>query len=340
MNIGLGGRGNHNDRGNSVRTYIKNGESKATITIVLTNEGDEAYDVNTYGNRITIERVISAASNAGSKYTIRGSKDNKVISTKKSDIDRILDRLNIQLENPVYWMSQDRSRQFLQEMKPAKLYQIFVHATELETMKNCYRRVMDYLNDFDQQLQLMAKRLPELEQKARTLKEIVKRHRNVNDERIQLNTFGWMILWIPVRDALHKRIDKEKKLEKAKDALEKLDAEVESITADKNKVEEEKAAAIAEIEELSGPTSSVAAQVTEKKQQVRVAFQRFKQAESQARDKNNEVRCRSQEMATVRKQLDKLLESGPSQTKDAAQKIQEDIERNEQEMLAASNGAE
>uniref|UniRef100_A0A914VXR0 Uncharacterized protein n=1 Tax=Plectus sambesii TaxID=2011161 RepID=A0A914VXR0_9BILA len=199
---------------------------------------------------------------------------------------------------------------------------------------------MDYLNDFDQQLQLMAKRLPELEQKARTLKEIVKRHRNVNDERIQLNTFGWMILWIPVRDALHKRIDKEKKLEKAKDALEKLDAEVDSITADKNKVEEEKAAAIAEIEELSGPTSSVAAQVTEKKQQVRVAFQRFKQAESQARDKNNEVRCRAQEMVTVRKQLDKLLESGPSQTKDAAQKIQEDIERNEQEMLAASNGAE
>lgn len=80
-----------------------------------------------------------------------------VVSKKKSDLDQLRVRYGIQLNNPIFWMSQDRSRHFLQQMKPDRLYkvgfldtfclgivgdpalfQIFMHATELEHTRECY----------------------------------------------------------------------------------------------------------------------------------------------------------------------------------------------------------
>ncbi len=50
----------------------------------------------------------------------------EVVYTKKTDLERILEHFNIQLENPIFWMSQDKSRQFLSDMKPSKMYEVCV----------------------------------------------------------------------------------------------------------------------------------------------------------------------------------------------------------------------
>ena len=48
----------------------------------------------------------------------------QVMSTKKEDLIRILDRFNIQVDNPVSLLNQETSRNFLHSTNPATLYQV------------------------------------------------------------------------------------------------------------------------------------------------------------------------------------------------------------------------
>lgn len=47
-----------------------------------------------------------------------------VVSHKRADLDKLLARFSIQLDNPIFWMSQNRCREFLQELRPNKLYKV------------------------------------------------------------------------------------------------------------------------------------------------------------------------------------------------------------------------
>ncbi|KAF8361503.1 smc-6 [Pristionchus pacificus] len=131
MNIGLGGRGNHNDRGNSIR-------------IVMTNTGQSSHP--SYGDYSIVERTINQTSSTYVLKTIENGKEVRV-STRKGDLDKLMNRYGIQLVNPIFWMSQDRSRHFLQQMKPEKLYEIFMFATELDSTRDHYREIDQFLFD-------------------------------------------------------------------------------------------------------------------------------------------------------------------------------------------------
>ncbi|VDN50198.1 unnamed protein product [Dracunculus medinensis] len=151
LNLGLGGKGSSNDRGNSVKNYIKFGESRSKIRILLTNSGYGNHP--DYGEKIAIERIISSRNQ--SSYLIKSvfqegrTFREKLVSTRKSDLDQLLSRFGIQLNNPVFWMSQDRSRAFLQDFKPDKIYKLFVIATGLDCTRKCYDTVASYLLDME-----------------------------------------------------------------------------------------------------------------------------------------------------------------------------------------------
>lgn len=125
LNMGLGGRGSQNERGNAMKQYIKDGQNRAKIRIVLTNCGFGKYPG--YGDAIAVERTISLTS---STYQLKsltyeeGRCNEQVVSHKKTDLDKLLARFSIQLDNPIFWMSQNRCREFLHELKPEKLYNV------------------------------------------------------------------------------------------------------------------------------------------------------------------------------------------------------------------------
>uniref|UniRef100_A0A158P8H3 SMC_N domain-containing protein n=1 Tax=Angiostrongylus cantonensis TaxID=6313 RepID=A0A158P8H3_ANGCA len=118
MNIGLGGRGNNNDRGNSVKMYIKDGRSKARIRLILTNRGLSSHP--DFGDFVVVERTITSSC---STYVLK----KMVVSKKKADLDQLLMRYGIQINNPIFWMTQDRSRHFLHQMKPERLFQVIMY---------------------------------------------------------------------------------------------------------------------------------------------------------------------------------------------------------------------
>uniref|UniRef100_A0A1I7WRR2 AAA_23 domain-containing protein n=1 Tax=Heterorhabditis bacteriophora TaxID=37862 RepID=A0A1I7WRR2_HETBA len=213
LNIGLGGKGNNNDRGSSVKNYIKDGKSRAKIRIVLTNRGQGEHP--DYGDYAVVERSIS---HSGSTYVLKtirehGEKrEETIVSKKKKDLDRLLVRYGIQLNNPVFWMSQDRSRHFLQQMKPDKLYQIFMSATELDHVKECYDMCESLLNNVDR---ISAKMKVEFEKKKREYHDMLeerKKLRGIKELRQEQSALGWTLLWCPLRDVSVEYVEQVNKI--------------------------------------------------------------------------------------------------------------------------------
>lgn len=91
--------------------FIKNGETKAKIEIVIANDGPQPYEPDTFGDKITIERTIS---NTSGSYLIK-NENGVVVSKKMDDLQRILMYHNIQVDNPVFVLNQDSAREFLKE---------------------------------------------------------------------------------------------------------------------------------------------------------------------------------------------------------------------------------
>lgn len=59
----------------------------------------------------------------------------------------MLKRFSIELENPLCWLSQDRARQFLQQMKPEKLFEIFMITSELKIAAEKHNLTQENFND-------------------------------------------------------------------------------------------------------------------------------------------------------------------------------------------------
>jgi len=96
--------------------------SVSDIKVVLNNGGPDAYQPDVYGDSIVVERKLSRSSNSGD-YKIKTA-SMRLMSTKKSDLTRILDHFNIQVENPVAILNQETSKNFLYSKNPGEVYQV------------------------------------------------------------------------------------------------------------------------------------------------------------------------------------------------------------------------
>lgn len=77
--------------------------SKAEVTIVLKNQGEEAYKPKEYGKSIVIRRSFTRDGSSSWKIM---SKDGTLISSKRDELAAICDHMNIQVDNPMNVLTQ------------------------------------------------------------------------------------------------------------------------------------------------------------------------------------------------------------------------------------------
>jgi len=138
--VGLGGNASNTSRGNSLKGFIKEGCNAASITISLRNRGTDAYKPEEYGETIIVERRLTT-DGAGS-YKLKAS-DGRIMSTRKAELIEILDRYNIQIDNPVSILTQDTARSFLNTSNERDKYAFFLKATQLEQMSSDYQLTIE-----------------------------------------------------------------------------------------------------------------------------------------------------------------------------------------------------
>ncbi|RAH53861.1 DEAD-domain-containing protein [Aspergillus piperis CBS 112811] len=145
----LGGKASTTNRGQSLKSFIKEGKEHATIVVRIKNQGDGAYMPDDYGKFITIERHFSR--NGTSGFKIR-SENGRIMSTKKSELDAIIDYFTLQFDNPVNVLSQDMARQFIGSSSPSEKYKFFVKGVQLEQLDQDYRLIEESGDQIEEKL--------------------------------------------------------------------------------------------------------------------------------------------------------------------------------------------
>jgi chromosome segregation ATPase len=113
IQICLGAGARRTNRARNLKELVRKDASCscAKIRVTLLNKGDDAYEHDTYGDSITVERTI-ALRGGYNGYKLYDANNNEQSRSKK-DLDEMLDKLNIQVENPVAILDQEEAKKFL-----------------------------------------------------------------------------------------------------------------------------------------------------------------------------------------------------------------------------------
>ncbi|KAL4973253.1 hypothetical protein BDW66DRAFT_142642 [Aspergillus desertorum] len=145
----LGGKASTTNRGQSLKSFIKEGKESATIIVRIKNQGDGAYLPDDLGKSIVVERHFSR--NGASSFKIKAD-NGRVFSTKRTELDAIIDHFTLQFENPMNVLSQDMARQFLSSSSATEKYKFFVKGVQLEQLDQDYRLIEEYGDQIEQKI--------------------------------------------------------------------------------------------------------------------------------------------------------------------------------------------
>lgn len=139
----LGGKASSTNRGGSLKSFIKEGRDRSRLIVKIKNQGRDAYQHEVYGDTIIVERHFSRAGNSG--FYVK-SETGRTISTKKRDVDEIVEYYCLQVDNPLNVLSQDNARQFLNAASAKQKYRFFLQGVQLQQLDDDFRVIEEYLN--------------------------------------------------------------------------------------------------------------------------------------------------------------------------------------------------
>lgn len=164
----LGGKAAATNRGASLKSLIKEGKDQGLLIIKLKNQGLDAYQPDTYGESIIIERSFSRSGSSGFKTK---SATGKIISTKKSEVDDIVEYFQLQVDNPMNVLTQDAAKSFISLSTPAQKYKFFKEGVQLQALDQDYKIVSDICDSIASKLVDSKDNLQELEKIAEKANE-------------------------------------------------------------------------------------------------------------------------------------------------------------------------
>jgi len=165
LTLCLGGKATATNRGQNLKSFIKEGRESANLAVRIKNQGSLAYKPEQYGDSIVVERHFSKTGTSGFKLKDRNG---RIVSTKKAELEDIIDAFAMQIDNPLNVLTQDMARQFLNDSGPKEKYKFFLKGTQLETLDRDYAQI--------------GQELEEQEAKAKTLRDDVQFLRKSYDE--------------------------------------------------------------------------------------------------------------------------------------------------------------
>lgn len=193
----LGGKASATNRGASMKKFIKEGAEQARIICRIKNQGEDAYMHDEYGDRIEVERHFSASGTSG--YKIRNA-SGRQISTKRADLEPILDHFALQIDNPLNVLSQDNARSFISSANSAEKYKFFIKGVQLEQLDQDYTLLAEQMHATQQKLITSKSDVETLErvmEQAKERRELAKRRDGISD---QIRDVRRQRAWIQVVD--------------------------------------------------------------------------------------------------------------------------------------------
>jgi chromosome segregation ATPase len=195
--IGLGGSVADAQRGASLSSLVRQGQTLATVIVHLRNTGSEAYRLQVYGDIIIIERSIRA--DGSSSYRLKNA-EGHVVSTRKQDLTSILEHFSIFVDNPVCVMTQEASRQFMGTASPREKYVLFEQCTQLNTIKTNLSEAKDHIKLMQSIITVKDRELAAMVAETASLEERYKAARGAQTLKQSLQTLQTEAIWAQIHE--------------------------------------------------------------------------------------------------------------------------------------------
>ncbi|KAJ4482308.1 P-loop containing nucleoside triphosphate hydrolase protein [Lentinula aciculospora] len=272
ITIALGGKSNSTGRGSGLKSFIREGQTAAEVTIALKNQGEEAYKPHEYGKSIFITRRFTKEGN--SAWKIRGSKSNHIISSKREELSAICDHMNIQVDNPMNVLTQDAARQFLSASAPADKYKFFLRGTQLSQLATEYETCFENITNTTKILKNKKDAMPDLKQAFREATTRYQEAAQALKQKAKAKELKTELAWSHIRMKERDLQSKMEDVEHAKRQREKIEqslvaARVELEQAgEKVTMHEEEINAVGNIDDLDQRRSELKAETKSLKNQI------------------------------------------------------------------------
>ncbi|OTA98571.1 hypothetical protein M426DRAFT_28321 [Hypoxylon sp. CI-4A] len=305
----LGGKASMTNRGGSLRSFIKEGQDNAVLIVRIKNQGPDAYKPDLFGESIIVERHFNR--NGSSGFKLKSVTGNN-ISTRKADVDDVVEYYSLQVDNPLNVLSQDNARQFLNASTPSTKYKHFVQGTQLEQLDQDYQLLQETLEANEDKLLKFEENIAELRQKSEKavkLRDAITKHA---DMRKQSKVYSNQLAWAQV-------VEQENDLEQKENAI---------LAAQREIAETE--AVIAEKTETLGTIDD---KVREAKEALELLGQedgQFKEREDEARSNWSTSKAAVEHIHTQERDIHSSLTSASDKVKDYEKKIHAEEQRLEQ----------
>lgn len=195
LTLCLGGKASSTNRGGSLKSFVKEGCDRAVLAVKIKNRGQDAYKPEIYGESVIVERHFSKTGSSGFKVK---SALGQTCSTKKQEVDELVEYYALQVDNPLNVLSQDNARQFLNSSTKVQKYKFFIEGVQLQQLDNDYRLISESLE------QMVAK-VPDQEERVKHSKADLEKAERLMEElegnkqiRLKLRTLRYQLAWAQV----------------------------------------------------------------------------------------------------------------------------------------------
>jgi chromosome segregation ATPase len=201
--------------------YSDKPHSTSRITVKLKN-GGEGYRRDQYGDEIVIERNFSRE--GSSNYKLR-SKNGRIVSSKREELDNITDFYGLQVDNPMTILTQDAARQFLSNSSNADKYKFFNKGVQLEQLDQDYSLVRTAIGNAEAMSVSKQEAIAELLQQLTIAEQKVKQMESQDNLRNQIDLLGKQMTWAQVNECQVEVEKSQRLVESMRDKISRVEGE-------------------------------------------------------------------------------------------------------------------
>lgn len=308
----LGGKASSTNRGGSLKSFIKEGRDKSKLIVKIKNKGNDAYQHETFGDTILVERHFSRAGTSG--FYVK-SDTGRTISNKKRDVDEIVEYYCLQVDNPLNVLSQDNARQFLNAASAKTKYRFFVQGVQLQQLDDDYRVIEEYLNanehkegDLQTKVEVSLKEY----EKAKREYKILQQSEKMRDE---LRLLSHKSMWAQVIEKERELAERERLLAEAEQGIGEAQAVLETRTVDLANIDQKIERLVQALKDLHEENSTLEA------------------SKGEAKTAHDDAKAELSRLQSDQRSARSKLESSTNECKDLESKIETEKQR-----LEESNG--
>lgn len=338
LTLCLGGKATATNRGQALKNFIKEGKDASTLSVKIKNQGHTAFKPELYGRSIVVERHFARTGGSGFKLK---NEMGKTVSTKRQELEEILDAFALQLDNPMNVLTQDMARQFLNSSSASEKYKFFLKGTHLEDLDRDYKVMAETLETNGQRLKEIEEDCDELKKVHERAEERVKIANKQQTLHDTIQKFRRQMAWAQVAE-------QERYLDTLDEQLGNVQQEIQTRTEKANEVAAQLEEADHKIEELDDSIEKLKEELkpeTEEKEGLMTQFNKNKtellETQTEQRKINSELKTANDKIKNIsnaiEREREKLAKANDGQhaqkmhdiqdAKDEAKAIQERLDK-------------